>query len=150
MDQFQSLWSKASEQMEEKPKREQSQAGSQTDSEDATMKAADKLSRDLLDQPLTKEQKKQAGPVVHYVFGSAMGALYGIASELLPDVATRGFGTVFGATLFVVADEIAVPMLGLADKPTETPLSSHVYGLVSHLVYGATTEGVRRAATAAL
>lgn len=151
MNQFQALWSKASEQLQEKRKpQEQGGGESQAESEDATMKAADKLSRNVLDRVLSKEQKKKAGPLVHYTFGSAMGALYGVAAELFPNVATRGFGTGFGAVLFAVADEIAVPALGLSGKPTEAPLSAHVYGLVSHVVYGATTEGVRRIAMAAL
>lgn len=132
--------------------RQQGQGGnpSQRDAEDATTKAADKVIGNVLDRPLSKQEKKQAGPIVHYVFGSSMGAMYGAAAELLPDVATRGFGTLFGAALFAIADEIAVPALGLSGKPTESPLSSHVYALASHLVYGATTEGVRRAAVAAL
>jgi uncharacterized membrane protein YagU involved in acid resistance len=149
MNQFQALWSKASEQLQDKSKQEQQQSASQPESEDATMKTADRLTRNLFDRRLTKEQKKKAGSVVHYVFGSAMGAFYGLAAELFPNVATRGFGTGFGAALFTVADEIAVPALGLSGKPTESPLSSHAYALASHLVYGATAEGVRRAAIAA-
>jgi putative membrane protein len=147
MNQFQALWSKASEAFE--PEREQQQTStSQAESEDATMKIADRLSRNLFHRSLTKEQKKRVGPAIHYAFGTAMGALYGIAAELFPDITTRGFGTGFGAALFTVADEIAVPAFGLSGKPTEASLSSHFYGLVSHLVYGATTEGIRRAAVA--
>jgi uncharacterized membrane protein YagU involved in acid resistance len=113
------------------------------------MKTADTLSRKLFNRPLSRQQKKRAGPVVHYAFGAAMGAFYGVGAELFPG-ATRGFGTGFAATLFTIADEIAVPALGLSGKPTEAPLSSHVYGLISHLVYGVTAEGVRRAAVAFL
>ncbi len=149
MNQFQALWLKASERMQAQPEAPQQQDQTEVAAEDATMKTADKLSRKLLHRPLSTEAKKKAGPAVHYVFGSAMGALYGAAAEMFPDV-TRGFGTGFGAALFAVADEIAVPAFGLSGKPTEAPLSAHVYGLVSHLVYGATTEGVRRAAKTAL
>jgi hypothetical protein len=49
----------------------------------------------------------------------------------------------FGAILFAGADELALPLLGLSDKPTKFPLSTHVYGLASHAVYGVTTEAVR-------
>jgi uncharacterized membrane protein YagU involved in acid resistance len=100
------------------------------------MKAADKVSRNLLDRPLSKKQKKKVGPIVHYAFGTAMGAVYGVAAELFPEIAPRGFGTGFGAALFAIADELAVPAFGLSGKPTEAPFSSHVYGLASHLVYG--------------
>jgi putative membrane protein len=42
------------------------------------------------------------------------------------------------------ADEIGVPALGLSGPPTQYPLSVHLYALASHLVYGFTTELVRR------
>jgi hypothetical protein len=35
--------------------------------------------------------------------------------------------------------------VGLAKWPTEYPLSTHVYALASHFVYGLTAEAVRRA-----
>jgi putative membrane protein len=152
MDEFQALWSKAAQRLQRngRQRQQQGQGESQAEAEDATMKAADRLSRNLLGYPLSTEAKKKAGPVLHYAFGAAMGAVYGIASELFPEAATRGFGTGFGAALFALADELAVPAFGLSGKATDAPLSSHVYGLASHLVYGATTEGVRRLATAAL
>jgi len=59
-------------------------------------------------------------------------------------------GLFLGAALFGIADEVAVPALGLSGKPSEFPLSSHLYGLASHLVYGVTTEITRRAMRAAL
>ena len=85
------------------------------------------------------------GPVVHYAFGATMGAVYGGLSAVLPET-SLGFGTAFGTALFAVADEIAVPALGLSKPPTETPASSHVMALASHLVWGSTTEAVRRMA----
>ena len=63
---------------------------------------------------------------------------------------TRGYGTAFGAALFAVADEVVVPAAGLSDQPTEIPMSLHALALFSHMVYGATTEGVRRLTRAAL
>jgi hypothetical protein len=62
----------------------------------------------------------------------------------LPDGANALAGVPFGAILFAGADEVALPALGLSDKPAAYPLSTHVYGLVSHAVYGVTTETVRR------
>jgi putative membrane protein len=59
-------------------------------------------------------------------------------------------GVGLGGVLFLGADEIAVPAMGLSKKATEAPLSSHVYALVSHIVYGLTTGAVRKAVRAAL
>jgi uncharacterized membrane protein YagU involved in acid resistance len=37
-----------------------------------------------------------------------------------------------------------VPLAGLSKAPTEYPLSSHASAFATHLVYGATTEAVRK------
>ena len=84
-----------------------------------------------------------AGPLVHYVYGTAIGALYGGFAAHNPTTAL-GFGTGYGAAAWAMGDEMAVPALGLAKKPTEVPLATHAQELGAHLVYGATLEGVRR------
>jgi hypothetical protein len=144
MNQFQSVWSRASEALccqKEGPGAErQAQEG---ESEDATMKTAGRLARVVLQRELSHEEKKRLGPVVHYAFGTLMGACYGVAAEHRREV-TKGYGTAFGTVLFAGADEIAVPALGLSGGPGEAPLSTHAYALVSHWVYGATAEAVRR------
>jgi hypothetical protein len=61
----------------------------------------------------------------------------GIGAERIPLP-----GSLFGSVLFLGADELAVPALGLSEA-AESP-SSHLYGWASHLVYGLTTELVRR------
>ena len=147
MNQFQTLWSKATEKIQNRNRskqqdEQQRQAQSSEDSEDATMKAASKLASILLGRELTKEETKKAGPAVHYAFGALSGGVYGLLSEYLP-AARLGFGTAFGAALFLIADELSVPALGLSRSPDEYPLSSHLYGLASHLVYGVSTEAVR-------
>lgn len=96
---------------------------------------------------LSSEQKKKAGPIVHYGFGAGMGALYSGIVELGPREFRRhpllsGIG--FGSLLFALADEVAAPATGLAEKPGNTPLSSHLYALASHVVYGLTAGAVPR------
>jgi putative membrane protein len=117
--------------------------------EDATEKVADAISENIFGHELEKDEKELAGAVVHYAFGAAMGGVYGIAAEVVPEVST-GLGAPFGAVFWMTADEMAVPLLGLAKPPTEYPLSTHVYALASHLVYGLTAEVVRRAVRSAL
>ncbi len=75
--------------------------------------------------------------------GAASGMIYGIASEIEP-MTTVGAGLLLGTAVWLIADDIVVPALGLAKPPTEYPLSTHAYGLSSHLVYGLTTDLVRR------
>ncbi len=142
---FQSVWSKASEELQSRrgEGQEQQQQGSSEESEDATMKAAGKIARLALQKDLGKEEKKKGGSIVHYAFGAFSGSVYGLVSEYVP-AATLGFGSGFGTLLFLLADELALPALRLSPKPTQTPLSSHVYGLASHVVYGASTEAMRK------
>jgi uncharacterized membrane protein YagU involved in acid resistance len=61
-----------------------------------------------------------------------------------------GSGAPFGAAVWLLADDITLPAVGLAKWPTQYPVSTHVYALASHLVYGLVTETVRRAVRRAL
>lgn len=151
MNQFQSLWSKASKKLSDNGGQSSSEQSGE-DSEDATMKAAGKVA-EIAGHHLSPEQKKKAGPIVHYAFGTGMGALYGSLMELGPRELRRhellsGIG--FGGVLFAGADEIAVPAAGLSGPPQEAPASSHLYALASHVVYGLTTGAVRKAVRAVL
>ena len=140
MNQFQAAWSKAQAKLENDQRRSH-QRGS--NGEDATMKAAGKIAHALLHRNLSLEEEKKLGPVIHYAFGAGMSAVYGAAVEIVPR-AKFGAGLPYGAAVFLGADEVAVPALGLSKAPREYPASTHLYGLASHLVYGLSLEMVRR------
>ena len=144
MNQFQTGWSKATEQLQhaKTPQGEQERLTNDAD-EDATMKTAGKISQTVFHRSLSREQKKKLGPVVHYAFGASAGAVYGALAEMEPR-ATVGAGLPYGAAVFVGADEIAVPAFGLSKGPKEYSASAHIYGLASHLVYGLSLEMARR------
>jgi hypothetical protein len=110
--------------------------------EDATVKAASRISEGLFHHKLTKKQKKVAGPAVHYAFGGLTGGIYGALAELAPRV-TRGAGLPFGTVVWLGADEIGIPALKLADPPLEHPPAVHARAFAAHVVYGLTTEAVR-------
>ncbi|HVR88037.1 MAG TPA: DUF1440 domain-containing protein [Candidatus Limnocylindria bacterium] len=111
--------------------------------EPATVQVAERLSEKLLASPLPDALKPKAGEAVHYATGGLIGAAYGIAAELLPP-ARWANGMVFGSVVWWVADNMAVPAQGLGKKPEQVPPSKHAYALASHLVYGFSTELVRR------
>jgi uncharacterized membrane protein YagU involved in acid resistance len=117
--------------------------------EDATVKTAQGVSSAVFDHELSAEEKKTAGPLVHYTYGAGIGALYGGLAQKRK-AATSGFGSAYGAAAWALGDEIAVPALGLGKKPKETPISPQLQFLAAHLVYGITLEGVRRLALKAL
>ena len=130
--------------------RELQERGLDSEADNAAIRTAVAVSELLFGVELAERKKKEiAGAVVHYAFGVATGGLYGSIAELKP-ATTAGAGLPFGAAVWLVADEITVPALGLSKPPTEYPLSTHAYSIAAHLVYGLTTEIVRRAARRAL
>lgn len=114
------------------------------DTQDATMKAADRITETVTGgQHLTWSQQKTGGPIVHYSFGALMGGLYGGLAEY-SDVFSAGYGTGFGSALFAGADLFAVPTLHLSEPVAKTPTHTLAAPFAAHLVYGASTELVRR------
>jgi hypothetical protein len=111
--------------------------------ENATVQTAERISQRVLHRNLTESEKQIAGPAVHYAYGSLVGALYGGMAELLP-VTGAGLGLPFGFALWALGDEIAVPALGLAKGPTEYSAEVHADALAAHLMYGLTTDVLRR------
>ena len=153
MNHFQAAWMRAAE-GHDKPHGAQSmqpsegssgdQAEDAKEQDDATVKTAKVISRNVFGHELQESEKRSAGAAVHYAFGTATGGLYGALAEISPQV-TSAVGLPFGAAFWLLAGEISVPALGLSKGPSEYPVSTHVYALASHLVYGVTTELSRRA-----
>jgi len=145
MTEFQKAWTKAAEAMQngDHARKEQQQG------ENATMKAAAKIAH-IGGRELSHEQKMKAGPLVHYSFGTLQGAMYGAMTEMTRTPGGFLPGLLFGAALFGLADEVAVPALGLSGKPNESPLSTHLYAAAAHCVYGMATEFARRGLRAAI
>ncbi len=132
---FQALLSSLSDEKNQSKKKKE---------EPANVKAAEAIAENVFDHRLTKAEREPAGEAIHWAMGSGSGLIYGVASELAP-ISTIGYGLPFGAMVWLIADDIAVPALGLSKPVTEFPLSTHAYALSSHLVYGLTTDLVRRA-----
>jgi putative membrane protein len=139
MNQVFTIWSKINENQQQPE--QSAKKGEQSDP--ATLKLAKRLSREFLHREIPDDNVQTAEAAMHYCFGTVMGGIYGGLSEYLPQT-KAGFGSAYATLLFVGADEIAVPLAGLSAKANEVPLSSHVLGFTAHMVYGVTTELVRR------
>ncbi len=128
----------------ESPEDKEREKAAQGDDGDATMKAADGLATPARGGAhLTYEQKSKGGSIVHYTYGALVGGLYGGLAEY-SSLVRSGFGTTYGSALFIGGDLVAVPAFELS-KPLESfPLASFAGPFTAHLVYGATTELVRR------
>jgi uncharacterized membrane protein YagU involved in acid resistance len=113
------------------------------------VQTADLASEAVAARPLAPAEQDVAGPFVHYAFGVSVGAAYGAIAEGRPEV-TRMGGVPFGLSVWSGADEFLVPALGLSAAPWRRPARAHTYSFLSHVVYGLTTETVRRAVRTAL
>src|SRR5205085_1298206 len=163
MNQFQALWSKlaageerthgAQSMQQGSPQhgigRELQAQGKDDPKDTAPARLAQAISVEAFDHELTKSEKEVGGAALHYAMGVTSGAFYGAVAEVIPEVKV-GAGLPFGLAIWVTADEGIVPALGLSKSPTEYPLSVHAYAFASHLVFGLTTELVRRAVRNAL
>jgi hypothetical protein len=99
--------------------------------------------RNVLGRPIDPATRELVGFLTHYAFGGTAGAAYGALTERTQRASTLT-GLTYGTAVWAVADEIAIPALGLADSPLRSPPAAHAYALVGHFAYGVTTELVRR------
>ena len=78
---------------------------------------------------------------VHIVYGLVVGSLYGAIRGGRDRGVARAVlgGALFGAGLWLLGDELAIPLLGLSDKPTSYPATSHLQSLAQHLGFGVAT-----------
>lgn len=93
---------------------------------------------------LDEEIEEAASEWVHRGYGEAVALGYALIAS------GRGWGVKggvgYGFLLWLIGDELMVPLLGLAKKPTATSLDLHLPPLVAHLAYGAALGAVVDAA----
>jgi hypothetical protein len=106
--------------------------------------AAQALAIRLLGRRLSYDELQIAAPACHYAFGTLVGALYGAWANGVRHRALGGLA--LGTILWLSADEIAMPLLGLSQPTSRRPVEMHLQSLAAHLVYGLTAEAVRQPA----
>jgi uncharacterized membrane protein YagU involved in acid resistance len=119
------------------------ESSDQDKQEDSTVKTASAVSQRLFHHELTPQEKKIAGPAVHYGFGASIATFYGAAVEILPVLRT-GWGMPFGVAVWLGAHVITVPALGLSEPITSSTPHREAVEFGAHVVYGAVVESVRR------
>lgn len=72
---------------------------------------------------------------VHYGLGAGWGSLYGLMRRY-SGMTPIGAGFATGASLSLIIDEALNPALGITPPSRAYPVSSHVRGFMTHLVYG--------------
>lgn len=117
---------------------------SESENDDSAERLANVISLKILGHKPTEHEKDLGGTALHYAYGISMGALYGAAAEY-SDKVTIGEGIPYGFLIWLGADEGIVPLLGLSKDSSDYPFSVHAGAFSAHLVYGFTTEIVRKA-----
>ncbi len=115
----------------------------------ATIRAAEAAAA-AVGRRIPEERKGLGGWIVHYAYGVAWGAAFALAARALAPRAPVASGLAFGAVLWLLSDEVLVPLFRFSRPPVRYPASTHAKGLAAHLVYGVATEAGWRLARAAL
>lgn len=92
----------------------------------------------VADRNPDKATKSELSNLVHWSYGILHGGLYGAVRPAVAGGDLLG-GALFGAGLWLLADELAVPLLGLQDGPDAAPPTTHLNRLALHLAYGMAT-----------
>ncbi|MEZ4864870.1 MAG: hypothetical protein R3C14_26390 [Caldilineaceae bacterium] len=90
------------------------------------------------DEDPDKQTKSTLSYLVHWGYGIGQGGVYASMRGPVDGFDLPG-GLAFGTALWLLGDEMAVPMLGLQEGPTASGVTTHVNRLAMHLVYGVTT-----------
>jgi hypothetical protein len=102
-----------------------------------TATVARRVVEDLAQRPpLDEAGKEKAKHVVHYAFGSAWGAAYGLLRESVPALASVGGAVAWSSFVWMAADNFILPVFRLAGWPRSYPVKTHAYAWAAHVAYG--------------
>src|SRR3954469_13506851 len=104
--------------------------------------AAQAIATTIRGRPLTYDELKVAAPLAHFTFGAALGAIHGrTVRDDRGNLFTRA--ATFGAAVWLLADEAAMPLLRLSRPTTQRSLEKHLQSFVAHMAFGTVAELVR-------
>ena len=116
------------------PRREQSRLEPRRISDDMLRKA------DLHDE-LSERGKEHFSMAAHFGYGAGTGMIYALADRLLP--LPRGLrGPAYGMLVWAASYAGWLPMVKTLPPPQRRPAGRNLLLIVSHLVWGAATEGM--------
>jgi hypothetical protein len=108
--------------------------------ERAHAEVAERITKATFGKRLSRTQRRNAAPIVHYAVGALTGGIYGLTAEVLP-IVRRGYGTGYSNLLFLGGTEALLPWFNVGRRKVH---SSRSGGLTAPLVYGAVLETTRR------
>lgn len=84
-------------------------------------------------------RQELAGNAIHWALGVGAGALYGVLRNRSRKLGL-GSGLAYGVAFWLVMDETATAVLGVAPPPQRFPWQTHARGLAGHVVLGGMIE----------
>jgi hypothetical protein len=106
--------------------------------ENALETVARRLVEDLAQRgPLDEKDKARIGNGIHYGFGAAWGGLYGLLRASYPRLWRPSGVAAFSIGVWLLGDNVILPLFNVAAWPHRYPLRSHAYAVAAHLAYGA-------------
>jgi uncharacterized membrane protein YagU involved in acid resistance len=76
-----------------------------------------------------------AGRVIHVVYGSTWGMLYGLLQASYPRP-PAAFGAIYGFLVWLIGPAFLVPAMRLMGRPSEEPVARSAALVTGHLAYG--------------
>lgn len=119
---------------ETKKREEQARPGGEGSATILASRAAKAVGR-----PLKPEEKENAGMAMHFLLGIMPAALFGAVRHQMKGLGLSR-GVLFGASVFLLMDELANWWSGAANAPWDYLWQAHARGLAGHITYGATTD----------
>ena len=101
------------------------------------------LSERIAGHPMDADTTLMATEGIHWGFGAAAGAFYGVLAEFYPAVTAKE-GAGFGLTLMALTHEGALPALQLEAPPEEQTPREQTSEAATHVLYGVVAERVRK------
>ncbi len=83
-------------------------------------------------EPRAKETKELLGSLVHWSYGLLQGGMYGSIRKGGGPFS----GLIYSSGLWLLGDEMVVPLLGLQAGPASSSLADHANRLGAHWAYG--------------
>ena len=105
--------------------------------EDPPEVLAGKIAEAIGSVELDKEAKQKYGMAIHWGYGIVWGGVFGALRDRVPLVGSAG-GMTFGLGLWLIGDELMMPVMKLSPPSTEFPWQNHARAAVNHFVYSGT------------
>jgi hypothetical protein len=116
---------------------------------DATSTMAESTASLVLGRHLTPREKRAGAIIVHYAVGSAAGAFYAILARRSTAI-TRFSGVLFGFTVWLVAEELLLPVAEVSARHNRYTFLDQANSLGEHLIFAVTVDALDRSASAHL